>query len=418
MDILIAGLNHRTASLDLREQFAFTNEEVEQVLPALRKKLNAQEIILLSTCNRTELLAVTPTDSQLHARDIAEALLQQRPVACQLPEGAFYEHRNLDAVRHLLRVATGLDSMVLGEPEILGQLKDAYAIACRVKTTGVIVNKMLHTAFHTGKRARTETDLGLGAVSVASVAITLAQQTLGALSSYTALVIGAGNMAQTAARHLKEQGVERLLFVNRSQKKAECLAHEFNGEALPFGKLLTALEQADIVLSSTSAPDLILTHELFHKVMDKRHTRPIFLIDIAIPRDIDPEIQGHDNAALYHIDHLKDVADANLSRRAQAVPDVEAIVDRAVESFQQWLENRRTEPLVKQLLERFDEIRAHEVSKTLKYVGPEHVTRLNALTEAIQSKLLHSPIEFLRTCDLETEEGQRAMELVRKLFGL
>ncbi|MBN1865812.1 glutamyl-tRNA reductase [Candidatus Sumerlaeota bacterium] len=418
MEILLVGLNHTTAPVEVRERLALSDEAVPQALKHLRESLGAREACLLSTCNRTEVLFAWRSGEELDWPRVVDALCEEREVRPVPDNGHFYAQRNEGAVRHLLRVAAGLDSMVLGEGQILGQVRQAYALARDAEAIGPHLGKAMQIAFRAGKRVRAETELGYGAVSVAYVAVVLARKVFGEFDWHTALVIGAGEMAESAARHLREQGIGSLLFANRTREKAERLALEFDGDTVAFADLLAALERADVVVSSTGSPHAILTLDEFRPVHEKRHTRPMFLVDLAVPRDLDPAIADLSNVFLYDVDGLREVADDNLARRRAAVPLAESIVDQELDAFRRWRENLRVEPLVKRLHERFDEIRRNEVTRNLKRFRDGDAQDVENLTQSIQKKILHRPAEVLRRYDPDTEEGRLAIEIVREIFGL
>lgn len=418
MDILLVGLNHRTAPIEMRERLAFSDEEIRATLPELCRQVKADEAWILSTCNRTEILMVSRASDCI----LGDAVLVALCALCKREfiavESAVYELHGTEAVRHVLQVTAGLDSMVLGEPQILAQARQAYALATEAGTNRLYVNKILHLAFRAGKRVRTETEVGYGAVSVAFVAVTLAKKVFAKLESHTALVVGAGDMAEAAAAHLKEQPVGRLLFANRTLEKAVQLASRFDGEAMSLENLSRGLERADIVICSTGAPDFIVTRDPFRHAMEKRHNRPMLLIDMAVPRDIDPAINKESNTFVYDMDDLKQVTDLNLARRSAAIPAAEAIIDEEMASFDRWRENLKVEPVIKLLHDRFDQVRKRETGKNLKRFCAKEEDDLDKLTLGIQKKLLHRPTEFLRQCDPETDEGQRTMEIIRNLFDL
>jgi len=418
MDVLLVGLNHKSAPIEVRERLAFSEEEIPAALPKLRALLRAEEVLLLSTCNRTEALLVSRSGNRIAADAVVTALWEARNQKPTAIAGFLYEYRDDEAVRHLFRVAAGLDSMVLGEPQILGQTRQAYALAAQAGTNGLYVNKIMHSAFHTGKRVRNETGLGYGAVSVAYVAITLARKVFGKFQSRTALIIGAGEMAEAAARHLKEQQIGGLVFANRTVEKAEQMALAFDGEARPLSDLSETLERVDIVVASTGSPNYIVTRDVFQRAIERRGARPIFLIDLAIPRDIDPAVKDDADTFLYDLDSLREVSDQNLAGRRAAIPDAEDIVEQEMVGFGHWKENLRVEPLVKLLHERFDQVRKDEIGKGLKNFREREAEDLERLTLLIQKKLLHRPTEFLRQCDSESEEGRRVLEVVRDLFDL
>ena len=432
MEIVLVGLNHRTAPLQVRERLAVSDETISRVLPALLDRTGATEGMILSTCNRTEILAAgrsdphpsssdphpSPSDSLLKGCAVLRAFCDLCGQSEVPPDDAVYEYQDEDAVRHLYEVAAGLDSMVLGEPQIFGQLKQAYSVASECGATGLYVNKALHGAFRAGKRVRAETDLAAGAVSMAYVAVVLAAKVFGNLSAHRALVIGAGEMAEAATMHLSEQGVVDLFFSNRTIEKASALAQRFNGRMVPFERVCEALAEADVVISSTGAPGYVLTDADFHGMMAKRHTRPIVLIDIAVPRDIDPAINEHDNAFLYDVDSLRQVADENLERRKRAIPEAQALIEQELQSFSRWRATLQVEPVVKLLHDRFERVRRCEVEKNARRFCDKESEDLDKMTRAIQQKLLHRPTKVLRQCDPETEEGRRVVEIVRDLFDL
>jgi glutamyl-tRNA reductase len=418
MDICLVGLNHRTAPLEIRERLAVAAADVPVVLPDLCERSQGDEALLISTCNRTEILGVSRLNGRIEGARTLAALCALRGGAEAPGPDCVYELHGAEAVRHVMRVAAGLDSMLLGEPQILGQLRQAFALATESGTSGLHISKVFHSAFRVGKRVRSETELGYGAVSVAYVAVALARKVFGEFGKHTALVIGAGEMAESAAKHLRDGGIGRLIFVNRTESKAVALAMDLDGESMEFARLGDAFEQADIVISSTGAPGFILTHEVFHEVMDKRHTRPVFLVDIAVPRDIDPEINDHDNAFLYDVDSLQQVADGNLERRRAAIPDAEALVEKELVSYFRWRERLKVEPVIKLLHEKIDAICRCEVERSRKRFSKSDVGNIEKMLASMQKKILHQPSRVLRRYDPETEEGMRAIEIVRQLFDL
>jgi glutamyl-tRNA reductase len=419
MDLLLYGLNHRTAPVSVRERLAFPESQISDVLPVLMQRLGLEEAFLLSTCNRTELLGVLPDDSVITGSDIAMALCSLRGHSEPPSPSEVYEKHGLDAVRHVFRVACGADSMVLGEPQILGQLKQAYSSACEAHATGAILNRVLHAAFRIGKRARTDTALGQGAVSVATIAAQTVRDVFdGDLRGRTALIAGAGEMAEAAAHHLREYGLERLIFVNRSVEKAQQLASALDGECVLWDDLPTALLESDAMVASTSAPGFILSESEFRGIANTRPEKPLVLIDIAVPRDIDPAIGLFPNVSLYDIDDLQNVADRNLQRRQDALPEVEAMVEEAAQQYSDWQDGLETEPLIRKLHERFEAVRREEVERNLKRFCDDEAEHLERLTRLILNKVLHQPTENLREADLETEEGRRLVDAARRMFNL
>ena len=418
--IALVGLNHRTAPVEIRERFALS-ETTPADLDDLQDDGSIREIMLLSTCNRVEVLAVSA-----QGQNPGEQIIKAWEHACGAEPGTLagytYVHSDLQAVRHVFRVASSLDSMVLGEPQILGQLKDAYRLAVDHNTSRVIINRLMHKAFSVAKRIRTETAIAQSAVSISYAAVELAKEIFGDLSRRTAMLVGAGEMAELAAAHLINDGIASLLVTNRTLARAQELAQRFQGQAVPFSSLFDSLNTADIVISSTGASQTVIQARDMRQVLKKRKYRPIFFIDIAVPRDIDPDVNRLDNVYLYDIDDLKGVVEENLAQRREEAQAAEVIVEEEVLHFEEWLKSLALTPTIVDLLEHGESIAHKEIQKTLKNLGPdvspEVVKAIETLGASLSRKLYHFPITFLKRRSQEEDSCQYFVSLIRRMFDL
>ncbi|MBI3077900.1 MAG: glutamyl-tRNA reductase [Deltaproteobacteria bacterium] len=419
MEIVLLGLNHHTAPLPVREQLAFTPEVLLEAIRRLGKLPGIAEGLILSTCNRVEVLAVAP-DPDLGVRQIKAFLGECHGVSMAGVEPHVYVHTATEAVRHLFRVASSLDSMVVGEPQILGQLKAAYRVAAGQKATGVVLNRLLHKAFAVAKRVRTETRIASSAVSVSFAAIQLARRIFGTLAGKTVLIVGAGEMCELALRHLRSQGVGEVLVTNRTYERAVRLAGEFRGSAIPFEELPQGLRRADIVLTSTGSPNFIVRREQAAEVIRARRHRPMFFIDIAVPRDVDPRINDIENVYLYDLDDLQAVVQDNRQEREKEARRAEEIIAHEAGQFFHWLRSLDVVPLIVALRERAEAIRRRELERALGRMGPLTEAQrevLAALSAGIINKLLHQPITRLKA-ESGAEQGALYIEAARRLFAL
>lgn len=411
-NITLLGLNHRTAAVDVRERFAMT-EYTSPETWALPCTDGLSESLILSTCNRVELLGIgTPNSGETILRNWAKFC----HASIQDMSRYIYEYHNLDAVRHIFEVASSLDSMVIGEPQILGQLKAAYRNAVNAKCAGSILHFLMHKAFFVAKRVRNETAVAANAVSISYAAVELAKRIFGSLPDHKAMLIGAGEMAELAATHLVQSGIGNLAVLNRTQEKAVELALRYNGKALPFNDLLYGLINADIIISSTGSKDPIIDAEDMKSVMQKRRNRPIFLIDIAVPRDIDPAVNQLDNVYLYDIDDLKEVVEENRNARQDEAGKARLIVEEEVRDFDNWLKSRKATPTILDIQERGRKAAKKELERALKKLGPlsaEQIHILEAMAEGIVRKLNHEPIMYIKGNDAENRA-----EIVRSIFKL
>lgn len=423
MPLFFVGLNHRTAPVEIRERLAVPTHEIEGFLRQLADSVcpnsSISEVAIISTCNRFEVYG-RAADCSRAIGHLCEALANLRSV----PLDVIFSHstRGFDeaAVRHLCSVAAGLDSMILGEPQILGQVTEAYQLAVGCGTAGPVLAALFRKAIECGKRARSETGISEHAVSVSHVAVELAKQIFGSLGNCSVLLIGAGEMAELAARNLAANGAGRLLVVNRSRDRAEGLAREFGGIAYGWEDLGLALMKADIVVCSAGAPHAILHQDTLERAMVLRRQRPLFLIDIAVPRNVDSAVRKIPNVYLYDIDDLQSVVQANLVQREREVPRVQAIVRESTAEFITWVRSLDVAETIHDLRTLADQIRDDEVARALRRLGPlsereEQIVRL--LGHRIVSKLLHRPTVRLKEF-AQNGDGHKYADALRDLFGL
>ncbi len=398
MELVVIGLNHKTASIDLRERMAFPEDQMEEALHQVKSLPSVKESMILSTCNRVEIYAAA-READKAILDLKHFLSRYHGVPLSEFEKALYSFTGAEAAKHIFRVASSLDSMVIGEPQILGQIKSAYERSVESKTSGLILHRLLHRAFHVAKRVRTETKIGDSAVSVSSVAVELAKKIFESLEKRTVLLIGAGEMCELAARHLVSAGVEKVLVTNRTYERAVTLARAFNGETLPFEEINQGLRKVDIVISATDSPNYIVRYDQMVKVIRERKQKPIFLIDIADPRDVEPRVGEIENVYLYNIDDLKKVADENVKDRRREAEKAEAIVRDEVVKFVHWYRSLEVTPTIVALRNKFEEIRRRELEKTLSLhpnLSEKEKKSLEAMTTAIINKILHAPSTLLK----------------------
>jgi glutamyl-tRNA reductase len=398
MPLFAVGLSHRTAPVELRECVDFSRAGVEAALGALASRGVGRELVVLSTCNRAEIYAIGDTDAT--AEGIARFFSEYHNIAHATMTAHLYVHRGAEAARHLFRVAAGLDSLVVGEPQILGQVKAAYGVASDRQFTAALTNRLFHSAFTVGKRVRAETGLGEGAVSVSYAAIALAKKIFGDLKGRSVLVVGAGEMAKLTGIHLHAQHVKQITIASRTLATAQSLAGRLDGIAVPWDGLDAALTGADIVVTATGAPDPVLSRARVEDVMRPRRNRPLFIIDIAVPRDVEPAVGNLDQVFLYNIDDLRTIVQENLARRGAELAHAEAIVDEEVAKYTAWTASREIVPTVVALRERFDMIRRAELQRLepkLAGLPPEARERIDEVTRLIVEKLLLTPTEQLKS---------------------
>ncbi|MDL2285553.1 glutamyl-tRNA reductase [Desulfovibrio sp. OttesenSCG-928-F07] len=421
-DIYLIGLNHRTAGVEVRESFALTGVGLLEngllpVATATEPDAPIKEAMVLSTCNRVEILAVGNGD------DLKEQVIRHWAEAkgknAEDLTPFVYAHKGEDAIKHLFTVASSLDSMVLGEPQILGQLKDAYKKALDLGATKTILNRLLHRAFYVAKRVRNETGVASSAVSISYAAVELAKRIFGDMSQYRAMLIGAGEMAELAATHLMNAGIKSVWVANRTHERAIELAAQYNGLAVPFENLFEQLHEVDIVISSTGAPDAVIRARDMAGVMKKRKNRPMFFIDIAVPRDIDPDVNGLDNIYLYDIDDLKEVVEENLAQRRDEAVKAHGIVAEETVEFLRWIDSLSLQPTIVDLIRRSETIVQEEWQRTIKRLDLNEETEaaLQVMFTSMVKKLNHEPISFLKRRFYE-EAGTKYISIVRRMFNL
>jgi glutamyl-tRNA reductase len=416
--IIVLGLNHKTAPVEIREKLSFSAAEVEETLPRIKQLPGIAEAMFLSTCNRVEVY-FTCDEPQEAPRTVKAFLAAYHEIPLDLFDACLYVHNSHEAVRHVFRVAASLDSMVLGEPQILGQIKDAYRLALKHRASGVVINRLLHKAFSVAKRVRTETGVASSAVSISFAAVELSKKIFETLRGKVAMLVGAGEMAELAAQHLLNNGVEKIVVANRTFERGLKLAEQFGGEAVRFEELSEQLANVDIVISSTGAPHLVITADNVRAVMRRRRQRPIFFIDIAVPRDIDPAINEIENAYVYDIDDLQNVIESNISERQREALRAERIVEEEAVKFKGWLKVLEVAPTITCLHEKAEDIRQRELKKTLahlKGLSAEQAEAVDVLTHSIVHKLLHDPIICLK-CPGE-ERREALLDAARRLFNL
>jgi glutamyl-tRNA reductase len=418
MRLFAVGLSHRTAPVELRESVDFTRRGVESAISALRARSIGPEAVVLSTCNRAEIYAAADGDSAADA--IGRFFSEYHGVSLAVMTRHLYVHKGAAAARHLFRVAAGLDSLVVGEPQILGQVKTAYTRANDLRSTGALTNRLFHSAFSVGKRVRTETGLAEGAVSVSYAAIALARKIFGDLEGLGVLILGAGEMAKLTGIHLQAQQVRQITISSRTLATAERLAQQLGGRAVGWTELDAALISADIVITATGAADPALPRTRVADAMRHRRNRPLFIIDIAVPRDVEAAVGRLDQVFLYNIDDLQTIVQANLARRSGELARADAIVDEEVSRFAAWMQSREIIPTVVALRQRFEEIRQAELSRLepkLSGLPPEARARLDEITRLLIEKLLLTPTERLKAVNDEATIVTYA-DALNRLFSL
>ncbi len=420
MNIVIVGLNHRTASVEIRERLSVPENKMGETLHQLTSGPMIEEGLILSTCNRVEIFAVVKeTEKGLDA--VKQFVIESHPeILPETLESALYLYASVDALRHLYRVASSLDSMIIGEPQILGQIKDAFEYAILHKTTGLILTKAFKKAISVAKRVRTETRISESAVSISYAAVELAKKIFGRLDSKSVLLIGAGEMSELAAQHFISSGVESITIANRSYDRALELAKTFNGVPVQFEDYPAELVKADIVLCSTGASHYLIGSEEVTKAIGLRQNRPIFFIDISVPRNIDPKINELDNIFLYDIDDLQMAVSSNLRSREREALKAEEIITEEIDRFTRWFKSLEAVPMIIALRDRAESIRQTELDKVSGKMGNLNTTQkevLEHLTASIVNKLLHKPLTVLKE-EVNSRNGNMMLEATRKLFDL
>ncbi len=405
MVLILVGVNHKTAPIELRERIAIGREELAEATRALANAPGIGECLIVSTCNRVELL-VAAEDERAPLGDFLSGYFR---IERGEIEPHLYEYRDKEAVRHLFRMAASLDSMVVGEPQILGQVKEAFAVARAAGAVGRQLEHLLQSAFAAAKKARTETGIGANTVSIASVAVDMARKIFGSLQGRTVFLVGAGKMSELAARHLAQQGAGTILVCNRTRDRAARVAEAFGGRVIPFEQLYEAASEADIVISSTGAPHPIFRREHGQAFLHKRRNRPMFFIDIAVPRDVDPAMNKLDGIFVYDIDDLQQVASAHMEERDRQAIDAEALIEAEVERFHERQRAVIVAPAIVALQRRAEEIRQGEIERSRARLGdltPEQAAAVEALTRGLVNKFLHPPMQAIKQAAREGDSAR------------
>jgi glutamyl-tRNA reductase len=419
MKLLITGMSHRTAPVEIRERMAFREETLPAALADLKGRPGVAEAVILSTCNRVEITLAT--EDSVDPQAVTDSFLAaHKQLSPELFAAHMFRHEGRDAIHHLFRVAASLDSMVIGEPQILGQLKAAYAAA---KSNGACygwLDGLLTRAFSVAKRVRSETGIGQMAVSVSYAAVELARKIFGSLNNRKVMIVGAGKMSELAARHLRRSGATHVFVTNRTPERAVEMAKLFQGTPVEYTRFLTMLPEIDIVITSSGAPHYILHKEEMQRVISARRNKPMFLIDIAVPRNIEPSINDLDNVFLYDIDDLQEVVNANLRERMKEADHAEHLVADEVERMMTRLKVAEVTPTIVGLQEQLEQIRLGELEKVRRRLGPltaQQEEALEALTRGIINKVAHGPISELRL-HAGKPEGAHVVAAIRKAFHL
>ena len=398
MKLHITGVSHKTAPVEVRESLAFRPETLPAALADLKGRPGITEAVILSTCNRVEITVTT--DDQTDPQAIVDSFLaDQKSIGTPKIAPHLYRHEGRDAIHHLFRVAASLDSMVVGEPQILGQLKAAFAQAREQGHIGTYLDAVLTRAFSVAKRVRTETEIGQNAVSVSYAAVELAREIFGSLNRKTVLIIGAGKMSESAAKHLQRAGVTDVLITNRTPERAQRMAIVFKGRNIPFEEFPGRLHEADIVITSSAAPGYILNRDQVKRALDARRNQPMFLIDIAVPRNIDPAAHDLEHAFVYDIDDLQRIADQNMKGRREVAEQAEGIINEEVDRLLARLRARDVAPTIVSLQEQLESLRRNELTRFRSKLGAltqEQEEALEGLTRGIINKIAHGPISELR----------------------
>jgi glutamyl-tRNA reductase len=415
MQLALVGLSHKTAPVEVRERLAFNSDALRMALTSLVGRQEVNEALILSTCNRVEVVAESADD-----RLIREFICEFHQIPHESVSKHLYSFRNVEAIRHVFRVAASLDSMVIGEPQILGQVKEAYRIAADAGTVGMHLSALMNRAFAVAKKVRSETGISQSAVSVSYAAVELARKIFGDLAGKTVMIIGASKMGELAAKHLRRAGVSSVLVTNRTFERAVELAKVFEGAAVPFEHFGDHMVGADIVITSTGATHFIIGKNQAEQIIHRRKNKPMFFIDIAVPRDIDPAVNEIDNAFLYDIDDLQQVIDDNLKERLKEASRAEEIIATEVEAFCLKMKGREVVPTIVQLRETLEKLRRDEIERNrrhLKDLSPAQQEALDQITKSLVNKILHTPIEQLKQL-AHDPQGSDVADLIRKIFNV
>ncbi|MGB5102295.1 MAG: glutamyl-tRNA reductase [Steroidobacteraceae bacterium] len=413
MSIVVVGINHRTAPVEVRERVVFEPARMPDALRDLASRPDVRESVIVSTCNRTELYCVTENGGT----ELGKWLEQYHQLGASI-DHCLYQMSDMRAVAHAFSVASGLDSMVLGEPQILGQLKDAYRTAQEAGTTGPTLNRLFQATFSVAKRVRTETQIGANAVSVASAAVAMAKTVFASFENRTALLVGAGETIALAARHLHADGLRRMIVANRSIDRARELAAEFQGFAIGLEEIPAHLREADILVASTASPNAIITREMTEQALRARKRRPIFMVDIAVPRDIETEVAGLEDVYLFTIDDLQSVVNENMENRRQAAREADQLIASEVDRFELQLRTRGAAPTIRRLREEAEHARQHTLEQARRMLAHGRSTEevLEFMSTTLTNRLIHAPSQRLR--DAAESGDAEIIETIAEIYRL
>ncbi len=413
-NILLIGISYKTASVEYREKFSFSKETVPKALKNIKKINGVNECIVLSTCNRTELYIVGEKSTESIRESIFEYILTATGMDKDFLE-FFYSHTGVDAINHLFRTTCGLDSIIIGEPQIFGQVKNAYALACDNRSTGPVLNRLFHTAFQVGKKVRSSTSINKGIVSISSAAVMLGKKVYGSLRGCNALLIGTGKIGKMCAKQMADSGIANLYITNRTHEIAVDLAEELSGISTPYENMQETFEKVDIIITSVTSSKPVITKENLSERIRNRNDNPLVLVDLGVPRNIDPETAQLQNVHLFNIDNLEDVTNVNLNKREKEVEKIQKIINKKVDEYCSWLAVREAVPVISGLHEKCESIRRMELKKIHNKVNTDTFDIIDLVTSRIVRKLLHNPTVTVRRCE-SGEARDRLLESIRELF--
>jgi glutamyl-tRNA reductase len=410
----LIGISYKTAPVEIREQFSWNDEVVSSVLRSIHAIHGVRECVVLSTCNRTEIYATINDDHENVVERINRFIIDTWGKDKHLLT-YFYYMKGSDVIEHLFSVASGIDSMILGEPEIFGQVKNAYSLACDNKCTGPIINRLFHQAFQVGKHIRNSTTIGEGAVSVSSAAVALIKEKLNSLKDCSVLLAGAGKIGRLCAKQLVDLSVKKLYIANRTQKHAEALAQELSGEVIPFETMDRVFGEADIIITSITASKPVITRQNLAPWNERRQNKPLFLIDLGVPRNVDSDVSGMGNVHYFNIDDLENVTMDNQDRRKTEAEKAKDIIKKEVDGYLRWLKEREVIPVIQGLYEKCETLRLEELGKIKNKVNPDTFEIIDLVTRRVVRKILHNPTVTIRLSE-SGETRTRLMETIQELF--
>ncbi len=417
MNLVSIGISHLTAGVEVRERMWLSDDEMRRAVAMLKERFFS-EVMLVSTCNRTEVYGLNGA-APIREQDLKEFMIEFKGAGDLVRPEHFYGSSAEDAIRHLFKVATGADSLVIGDIQILSQVKEAFGLAREANALGPVMNRLMQATLHVAKRARTETAICEGAVSVSYAAVELANKIFADLSKKSALLIGAGETGELTMKHLVGKGIGKVYLSNRTREKAEALTRELGGSVVDYDNLVDALRVVDIVITSVNSPSYVVLPQHVHKVMKQRANNPLFLIDIGVPRNVDPAARKIENVFLYDIDSLSSIVDRNLEHRKAELPAVEEIVQEELVEFLHWVESLAVGPTIQEFRASLESIRQEEVEKNINRFKPEDRELVDLVTRRIVNKILHLPTTVLKQASTDgDQESVSRVKALRELFGI